>query len=756
MASDLDSTASPAPFGNSAEVTDSPDQQYTFEGHVDFFGYHEVARGWLFGGWLAHPWPSNNRPVDAIAHFYDATVSGDAVLTFYFRADVELRGIGYVFFLPARSDAGGALLDLELQFTKAVYQMHPTRTAQALSTAQLTEDLRPVLLSGEEGSQRRKLLDLMLNGPQPDGLTGFVDFYGYLTTAGGWLFAGWIAPAWPRGKRPEHVRASFEQAEIAGEVISAGYERHGESEGEGVIFFLPSSSNNPGSFYSLSFEFAGVRAAMYPAEQMQRMREADLFVHSRSLLGYGIADEGMQRIQTLLARRPFTGEDTLPALSEPVQFETDEAILCEPDGLLLMGWLLAKPGTIHRMRVRSGDLAVPFDMHAGIVVNRADVVEAVGAKHGFDDPRCGFIVFLPHAVSPGKRLYIEIETTRGEIGYRAITRPRLQGMTAIKHILERVNARFGAVPHAFGRVVGPAVEMLNRSRLTKRPEVEVVRYGRQPPGQRFSVIVPLYGRVDFIEYQMALFSRQRPNAGTEYVYVLDDPSRQQEVQFLCASVYARFGVPMTLLLLDRNVGFAPACNIGLAHASGSYVAFVNSDVFPGTDDWLELLAETLEANPDIGVVGPLLLYEDGAVQHMGMEFHQLREFGHWYFGQHTGKGRRYPGGDGLRRCISITGACMMLRGDLARRIGGFDETYIIGDFEDSDLCLRLLAQGYASAVDPTVQLYHLERQSQSNAAATWRLNLTIYNAWQHQRRWAAAIAAYAAQPAGALVAEERA
>jgi GT2 family glycosyltransferase len=74
-------------------------------------------------------------------------------------------------------------------------------------------------------------------------------------------------------------------------------------------------------------------------------------------------------------------------------------------------------------------------------------------------------------------------------------------------------------------------------------------------------------------------------------------------------------------------------------------------------------------------------------------------------------------------------------------VGGFDEVYVIGDFEDSDLCLRLRALGFGCAVDPEVQLYHLERKSQVSSAAMWRQNLTIYNAWQHQRRWAAAIIA---------------
>jgi GT2 family glycosyltransferase len=76
-----------------------------------------------------------------------------------------------------------------------------------------------------------------------------------------------------------------------------------------------------------------------------------------------------------------------------------------------------------------------------------------------------------------------------------------------------------------------------------------------------------------------------------------------------------------------------------------------------------------------------------------------------------------------------------MRRALAEELGGFDEAYVIGDFEDSDLCLRIGQRGLACAVDPSVRLYHLERRSQVGAAQRWRMNMTLYNAWTHQTRW---------------------
>jgi GT2 family glycosyltransferase len=83
----------------------------------------------------------------------------------------------------------------------------------------------------------------------------------------------------------------------------------------------------------------------------------------------------------------------------------------------------------------------------------------------------------------------------------------------------------------------------------------------------------------------------------------------------------------------------------------------------------------------------------------------------------------------------ITGACMVMRRSLAQELGGFDEAYMIGDFEDCDLCWKIKERKLKCAVDHEVQLYHLERKSQVGPGQRWRMNLTLYNAWVHQNRW---------------------
>ena len=73
---------------------------------------------------------------------------------------------------------------------------------------------------------------------------------------------------------------------------------------------------------------------------------------------------------------------------------------------------------------------------------------------------------------------------------------------------------------------------------------------------------------------------------------------------------------------------------------------------------------------------------------------------------------------------------------LFEEVGGFDPAYVLGDFEDSDLCLKVLEAGKRNVICRDVELNHLERQSQNLVeAGDWKHKLTIYNAITYNQRW---------------------
>jgi GT2 family glycosyltransferase len=135
------------------------------------------------------------------------------------------------------------------------------------------------------------------------------------------------------------------------------------------------------------------------------------------------------------------------------------------------------------------------------------------------------------------------------------------------------------------------------------------------------------------------------------------------------------------------------------------------------------------------------LYEDGSVQHAGMTFRRHAPWGDLWINEHLHKGQSAQGLTGVRKVEAATAACALVDTALYRELGGLSEDFIIGDFEDSDFCLRAVAAGRRNWVALDIELYHLERQSQDRIGeALWRANLTLYNCWQHHQRWAAQLA----------------
>jgi GT2 family glycosyltransferase len=291
---------------------------------------------------------------------------------------------------------------------------------------------------------------------------------------------------------------------------------------------------------------------------------------------------------------------------------------------------------------------------------------------------------------------------------------------------------FDALDDAFDQVFGPAITALERSYAACPVSVRRIDFGTQPIRPSVSLIIPLHKRIDYLEVQLGLFCGQPCLDGAEILFVVDDPPRQQEAKTLAASAFARFGLAFALLLPDRNLGFGRASNAGLDAAAGQSVCFLNSDVFPASPDWMARLIARLSQG-DYGIVAPMLLFPDGSMQHRGMALQAMDRYAGWHFPRHTGKGMR-PEGTGIMRVPAVTGACIVMTRRAARELGGFDEGFVIGDFEDSDLCLRAARAGLSCGVDLDVRMLHLERQSQG-ADAPWRMGATLYNAWRHERRW---------------------
>ncbi len=173
-------------------------------------------------------------------------------------------------------------------------------------------------------------------------------------------------------------------------------------------------------------------------------------------------------------------------------------------------------------------------------------------------------------------------------------------------------------------------------------------------------------------------------------------------------------------------------NIAAEAADGEYLLFLNDDMEVIQPDWLDAMLEHAQ-RPEVGVVGPQLLYPDRKVQHAGMFLGELGTARHAF----RFAAEDDPGYFGLaltqRNVLAVTGACMLVRRTDFHAVGRFDETHQVIN-NDLDFCLRAFRAGQLTVFTPYAKLIHYELASRDRLPDT-------YDQGHFQRQWTTLFAA---------------
>ena len=217
-----------------------------------------------------------------------------------------------------------------------------------------------------------------------------------------------------------------------------------------------------------------------------------------------------------------------------------------------------------------------------------------------------------------------------------------------------------------------------------------------------SIVIVTYNTADMIG--MCLDSLDPDKAPTREVFVVDNASEDGSAE----KIRARY--PWVRLIANtENRGFAAANNQILPLCRGKYLFYLNPDAKLTDVGVLGECIRFMEANPGVGLAGTRLINPDGSFQ----------ESISW----------RYPGQkfaisemEGLKGEIAcVLGASMIARTELIKRIGGFDEEFILYG-EDQDLCLRIRRAGHEIGYINGAVVVHYGGQSerQSVPAEVWK------------------------------------
>jgi GT2 family glycosyltransferase/glycosyltransferase involved in cell wall biosynthesis len=251
--------------------------------------------------------------------------------------------------------------------------------------------------------------------------------------------------------------------------------------------------------------------------------------------------------------------------------------------------------------------------------------------------------------------------------------------------------------------------------------------GPAPPGQGVSAVVVSHNTRDLLERCLLGLSVQAwPGLQT---IVVDNASTDGSREL----VRSRFP-EVELIELDENTGFARANNAGFERCRGEHVLLVNSDAFLAPGALAELVA-TADRHPEAAVVGPRLRNVDGTLQRSAWPFpnagrllleavggHRplrriglLEDLGTW-------------GHDEERAVDFLVGACLLVRTDALREVGGFDPGFFLYA-EEADLQRRLAARGWSVVLAPRASVTHV-------GGASSRASLTrLRSHYAGQRRY---------------------
>jgi len=381
---------------------------------------------------------------------------------------------------------------------------------------------------------------------------------------------------------------------------------------------------------------------------------------------------------------------------------------------------------------------------------RPDAEAAVGAAFGH---LLGFWALISAeiamATAPGASIVLHC----GDIEKAHPASPKSTSATALRETIFEYFAAasyFGSpVVESFMQMESGIGEGLLRQNKTLSADIcsraYIERHG--PPNRKFStsIVVCLYGRIEYFFLQAAFFSAAAEAKNYEFIYVCNSPELTEGLQREARIAARQYGLSITLIFLPDNAGFGAANNVAVGHARSDRVLILNPDVFPRDADWAVGHAEIVANLPaeQTMLFGAPLFYDDGSLMHGGMYFEidsglSVKTSGFTRRDmlrvEHYGKGAPpdFAAYKGSSRVPAVTGAFISANRGWFERLGGFSEEYVFGHYEDADLCLKSWQAGLP-VWRHEVPMWHFEGKGSVRRAT--HEGGSMINRWHFTSTW---------------------
>ena len=223
--------------------------------------------------------------------------------------------------------------------------------------------------------------------------------------------------------------------------------------------------------------------------------------------------------------------------------------------------------------------------------------------------------------------------------------------------------------------------------------------------KKISIIIPVRDRVDLLAHCIDSLTRKTIYAPYEII-VVDNDSQSEDARAYFSHFKHR------LLHYSGPFNLSALNNFAVKQTDSPWLLFLSYHTEVLDADWLTTMAEHVQ-RPEVGAVGPRLLYPDDTVQHAGIVV-GVGGIAEYAF---RGSPAEVPGVcrqlQATRNYSAVTGACLLTRRDVFEEVGGFDEECLPVHFNDVDLCLKMRRAGYSIVYTPFARLYHHESRVRS-------------------------------------------
>ncbi len=232
-------------------------------------------------------------------------------------------------------------------------------------------------------------------------------------------------------------------------------------------------------------------------------------------------------------------------------------------------------------------------------------------------------------------------------------------------------------------------------------------YNKEP---KISIIIPTKDRSDLVD--KCLKSIYEKTNYKNYEIIVINNNSIEEKTFKLLNTYKKNKKNFNYYDLNCEFNYSYINNEAVKKASGDFIVLLNNDIEIISNNWLAKMVG-YASQKHIGCVGVKLLYPNNTVQHCGVILGCGGIASHAFLNSNKEEYGYFSRLVGTYDYSAVTAACLMIEKKKYNQVGGLDENLKVA-YNDVDLNMKTLKEGYYNVCIPTVMAYHHESVSRGN------------------------------------------